>query len=75
MIVEYCGVFAITEDKTILMAIKTEDGIDCFEGTYSNPKYIGKLVKDIELLVLDYCFLMAMILIELWKIDGEYTDR
>ena len=46
---EYCGVFAITEDKSILMAIKTENGIDCFEGTYNNPKYIGKLIKDIEL--------------------------
>lgn len=49
---EYCGVFAITEDKSILIAIKTEDGIDCFEGDYSNPKYIGKLVKDIKL----HCF-------------------
>ena len=32
-----------------MIAIKTEYGTDYFEGTYNNPKYIGKLIKDIKL--------------------------
>ena len=37
------------EDESLLMAIKTEEGIDYFGRDYSSPEYIGKIIKDIEL--------------------------